>query len=254
MTLRSILARGIGKTSAPVVPARLAAEQATQRIAFDQVSLTRENRGVLNNIHFSADEARIGILGVNGSGKSTLLRLMIGLVTPSGGTVTVDGLNPRRDAVTVRNRTGFMFQTPDNQIVCPIVEEDLAFGLKARGLTPDGIAARIEASLVRLGIAGLAKRRVHELSGGERQLVALAGVLTRAPTTILFDEPTSQLDLANRNRFQRLLAGMSEQAIVATHDLELVEDFDRVLVIDGGRLVVDALPAEAVARYRELCQ
>ena len=85
-------------------------------------------------------------------------------------------------------------------------------------------------------------------------MVALAGVLTRAPATILFDEPTSQLDLANRNRFRRLLAGMAEQAIVATHDLELVEDFDRVLVIDGGRILVDAAPAEAVARYRDLCQ
>ncbi|KIZ39510.1 cobalt ABC transporter ATP-binding protein [Rhodopseudomonas palustris] len=218
------------------------------------MSLIRDGREVLRQVDFRADESRIGILGLNGSGKSTLLRLMIGLVAPSSGSVTVDGLDPRRDAVTVRDRTGFLFQTPDNQIVCPIVAEDLAFGLKARGLTPAAVTDRITESLTRLGIADLAPRRVHELSGGERQLVALAGVLTRQPVTILFDEPTSQLDLANRNRFRRLLAGMAEQAIVATHDLELVEDFDRVLVIDGGRILVDASPAEAVARYRELCQ
>jgi biotin transport system ATP-binding protein len=242
----------ISEAFAPGAPPQK--QRGAQTIAFGDVSLTREGREVLRQIDFRADEARIGILGLNGSGKSTLLRLMVGLVAPSSGTVTVDGLDPRRDAVAVRDRTGFLFQTPDNQIVYPIVREDLAFGLKARGLSAEAIAARIAASLTRLGIADLASRRVHELSGGERQLVALGGVLTRAPATILFDEPTSQLDLANRNRFRRLLAGMAEQAIVATHDLELVADFDRVLVIDGGRIIVDASPGEAVARYRELCR
>jgi biotin transport system ATP-binding protein len=175
-------------------------------------------------------------------------------VAPSAGIVTISGHDPQRAAAAVRDRTGFLFQTPDNQIVYPIVRDDLAFGLKARGLSSKAIEDRIAASLARLAIADLASRRVHELSGGERQLVALAGVLTREPQTILFDEPTSQLDLANRNRFRRLLAGMSEQAIVATHDLELIEDFDRVLVIDAGRIIVDAAPAEAVARYRDLCR
>jgi biotin transport system ATP-binding protein len=240
--------------SAAAPEGRSLKEQSVQTVAFCDVSLTREGREVLRQIDFRLDEARIGLLGLNGSGKSTLLRLMIGLIAPSTGTVTVDGLDPRRDAITVRDRTGFLFQTPDNQIVYPIVKDDLAFGLKARGLSPDAVTARITASLTRLGIADLAPRRVHELSGGERQLVALAGVLTRAPATILFDEPTSQLDLANRNRFRRLLAGMSEQAIVATHDLDLIEDFDRVLVIDAGRIIVDARPSEAVARYRDLCR
>ncbi|WP_157038840.1 energy-coupling factor ABC transporter ATP-binding protein [Rhodopseudomonas palustris] len=225
-----------------------------QAIVFSDVRLARDGREVLRRVDFRIDEARIGILGQNGSGKSTLLRMMIGLIAPSQGRVTVGGLDPHHDCVAVRDRMGFLFQTPDNQIVYPIVHEDLAFGLKARGLSRQMVSARIAASLDRLGIGDLAARRVHELSGGERQLVALAGVLTREPPTILFDEPTSQLDLANRNRFRRLLAGMSEQAIVATHDLELVEDFDRVLVIESGRVVVDAAPAEAIARYRELCR
>jgi biotin transport system ATP-binding protein len=256
VVLRSMFHRDVEKdlSGTPAPAARLPGNPGAQTIAFGDVSLTREGREVLHHVDFRADEARIGLLGLNGSGKSTLLRLMIGLVAPSSGTVTMSGLDPRRDATTVRDRTGFLFQTPDNQIVYPIVKEDLAFGLKARGLSPDAVASRITASLARLGIADLASRRVHELSGGERQLVALAGVLTRAPATILFDEPTSQLDLANRNRFRRLLAGMSEQAIVATHDLELVEDFDRVLVIDAGRIIVDAQPSEAVARYRDLCR
>jgi biotin transport system ATP-binding protein len=253
MNIRSMFS-GVADNILPEQASMAPAEQGPQTIAFAEVSLIRDGRCVLTDVSFRADEARIGILGVNGSGKSSLLRLMIGLLAPTSGSVAIDGLNPKRDALAVRDRTGFLFQTPDNQIVCPIVEEDLAFGLKARSMTSAAVATRIAASLERLGIADLATRRVHELSGGERQLVALAGVLTRAPATILFDEPTSQLDLANRNRFRRLLAGMAEQAIVATHDLELVEEFDRVLVIDGGRIVVDALPGEAVARYKELCQ
>jgi biotin transport system ATP-binding protein len=255
MGFRPMPHRDVQLSFAPALGPRIFSNaQRAQAIAFSDVSLTRDGREVLRGINFRVDEPRIAILGQNGSGKSTLLRLMIGLVVPSEGIVTINGLNPRRDAAAVRDRTGFLFQTPDNQIVYPIVQDDLAFGLKARGLSPEAVAARIAASLTRLGIADLAARRVHELSGGERQLVALAGVLTREPPTILFDEPTSQLDLANRNRFRRLLASMSEQAIVATHDLELVEDFDRVLVIDAGQIIVDASPAEAVARYRDLCR
>ena len=165
MGIRSMFRRDVATPASQAVLSDFPASagQGAQAIAFCNVSLTRDGRDVLRQIDFRADEARIGILGLNGSGKSTLLRLMIGLVTPTTGTVTIDGLNPRRDAITVRNKTGFLFQTPDNQIVCPIVEEDLAFGLKARGLTPEAMTARIMASLTRLGIADLAARRVHEL-------------------------------------------------------------------------------------------
>ncbi|MGJ5180298.1 energy-coupling factor ABC transporter ATP-binding protein [Bradyrhizobium oligotrophicum] len=255
MGILSIGRRDVASPSAAApVPGSPLPNVDPQAIVFSDVSLTWNGHEVLRGVDFGIDERRVGILGQNGCGKSTLLRLMIGLIAPSHGKITVSGLDPRRDAAGVRDRTGFLFQTPDNQIVYPIVQEDLAFGLKARGLSKEMAAARIEASLARLGIAHLAARRCHELSGGERQLVALAGVLTRAPRTILFDEPTSQLDLANRNRFRRLLARMSEQAIVVTHDLELIDDFDRVLVIDAGRVIVDATPAEAIARYRDLCR
>ncbi|NLH81992.1 MAG: ABC transporter ATP-binding protein [Phyllobacteriaceae bacterium] len=218
-----------------------------QTIVFSDLGLTRDGRRVLGDIDLVLNEHRIGILGLNGSGKSSLLKLLIGLLAPTEGAVHVDGLEPSVDAGAVRARTGFLFQCADNQIVYPIVREDLAFGLP--GLETDVDEVVME-TLTRLGIADLADRRIHELSGGERQLVALAGVLARDPSTILFDEPTSQLDLANRNRFRDVLAVLPQQAIVVTHDLELVEDFDRVLVIEDGRVVCDGRPETAVAFYR----
>lgn len=233
--------------TAPFVPPVDGAELFGQTIVFARLHLTRDGRPVLLDIDLTLHERRIAVLGLNGSGKSSLLKLMVGLLAPSLGAVTLDGLDPCRDTPTVRARTGFLFQSADNQIVYPIVREDLAFGLGGPSADVDAVVAD---ALDRLGIGMLADRRIHELSGGERQLVALAGVLARDPLTVLFDEPTSQLDLANRNRFRDVLAGLPQQAIVVTHDLDLVADFDRVLVIEDGRLVCDGLPAEAVSFYR----
>lgn len=223
---------------------------AGQRIVFSDVRLNRGGREALAGIDLVLDERRVGVLGLNGSGKSTLLKLLVGLLAPTSGTVSIDGLSPCADAVAVRARTGFLFQSSDNQIVYPIVREDLAFGLKGNA---EEVDRAITGALDRLGIANLKFRRIHELSGGERQLIALAGVLARDPRTILFDEPTSQLDLVNRNRFRDILAGLPQQAIVVTHDLELVDGFDRVVVVDAGRIVFDGNPADAVAFYRRRC-
>lgn len=219
-----------------------------QTIRFEAVSVLRDGRPALADVTLTLTEPRIGIVGLNGSGKSTLLKAIIGLVAPTTGRVLVDGHDSVRAADAVRRDTGFLFQTPDNQIVLPLVAEDVAFGLKRLRLGRAETAARVTAVLERLGIPHLANRRIHELSGGERQLVALAGILALRPATILFDEPTSQLDLRNRNRFRDLLAGLPEQAIVISHDLELVADFPRVLVVEDGRIVRDG-PADAALDY-----
>ncbi len=229
-----------------------AAEDAsTQTIVFSDVSVTRDGRSALDRVSLGLEEHRIGIVGLNGSGKSTLLKCIIGLVAPSAGTVTVDGRDAVREARAVRAATGFLFQNPDNQIVMPIVAEDLAFGLKNHGFSKAEIADRVAASLARLDVGHLAGRRIHELSGGEKQLVALAGVLAIEPKTVLFDEPTSQLDLKNRNRLRDVLHGLPEQAIVVAHDLELLADFPRVVMIEAGRVVRDGPAAEILAFYRE---
>ncbi|AWK88546.1 cobalt ABC transporter ATP-binding protein [Azospirillum thermophilum] len=221
-----------------------------QTIVFSDVGLERGGRSILAGIDLVLEERRIGVLGLNGCGKSSLLKLMVGLLPPSSGSVRVDGLEPCADAAAVRARTGLLFQNADNQIVYPVVRDDLAFGLGGHAGEVDAAIAR---SLERLGIAGLADRRIHELSGGERQLVVLAGVLARNPRTLLFDEPTSQLDLANRNRFRDLLADLPQQAVVVSHDLDLVAGFDRVLVVGDGRIAFDGSPEDATGFYRRSC-
>ncbi len=226
-------------------------EPPRQTIQFDAVTVAREGRVALDGVSLRLDERRIGIVGLNGSGKSTLLKTIIGLVAPSAGRVTVDGLDPSAQARAVRATTGLLFQNPDNQIVFPIVADDLAFGLKNHGWSKAETRERAQAALARLGIEALAARRIHELSGGEKQLVALAGLLAVAPKTLLFDEPTSQLDLRNRNRLARLMAGLPEQLIVVAHDLDLLADFERVLVLEDGRVVFDGAAAAAIACHRE---
>ncbi|MDK9697088.1 MAG: energy-coupling factor ABC transporter ATP-binding protein [Siculibacillus sp.] len=223
----------------------------SQTIVFSDASVVRSGRTVLDRISIGFEEPRVGIVGLNGSGKSTLLKCIIGLVAPSAGAITVDGRDAIRDARAVRRTTGFLFQDPDNQIVMPLVAEDLAFGLKNHGFSAAEIATRVAAALDRLAITHLRERRIHELSGGEKQLVALAGVLALEPRTVLFDEPTSHLDLKNRNRLRDVLQALPEQAIVVSHDLDLLADFPRVVMIEAGRVVRDGAAREVIARYRE---
>lgn len=223
-------------------------------IEFKSVSVVRTARPVLHDLNLSLDQHRIGIIGVNGAGKSTLARLINGLLTPAQGEVWIDGLNIQEDLKSVRRRVAFVFQNPDNQIVFPVVQEDLAFGLKT--LLPDATArqARIEEVLAALEISELAQRPIAQLSGGQKQLVSLAGALCREPDLMVLDEPTAQLDLRYRNRLVQILQALPQQLIVLTHDLALLADFDRILVMDKGRLVHDATPAAAIAWYEKRCQ
>jgi biotin transport system ATP-binding protein len=222
-------------------------------IEFDHAVVTTPQADVLHGVSAVLSEARIGIVGPNGAGKSTLARLINGLVLPSAGRVRVNGLDTRDDVRAVRRQVGFVFQNPENQIVYPIVSEDLEFGLKS--LVPDRVErrARVMAQLGRLDIGHLAGRASHSLSGGEKQLVALAAVLVMEPSLVVFDEPTTQLDLRNRNRVRDAIAGLGRQAIVVSHDLDLLDDFDRVLVVVDGRVAADDTPAQALRWYREHC-
>ncbi|NJL08159.1 MAG: ABC transporter ATP-binding protein [Methylacidiphilales bacterium] len=220
-------------------------------VAFQGASVTIDGRDILKAATLTIRERRVGIIGANGSGKSTFARLINGLIAPSAGTVSVDGLDTVQDAAKVRRAVGFVFQNPDNQIVFPIVSEDLAFGLKNQRLPKAEIAARLAAEFARFGIGHLAERAAHSLSGGEKQLVALAAVLVMRPRLVVFDEPTTLLDLKNRNRLAAAVDQLAQPAIVVTHDLELIRDFDRVLVIEDGRVVVDDAPTVAISWYAE---
>lgn len=209
-------------------------------------------RHVVRDLDLRLSEHRIGVVGANGSGKSTFARMLNGLIVPTSGTVCLDGLDTAKDGKAVRKRVGFCFTDPDAQIVMPTVAEDIAFGLRRRGLGKDEVAARVAAALTGYGLDGFGDHPAHLLSGGQKQLLALASVLVTEPDLLVMDEPTTLLDLRNARRVLEVVAGLRQQVVLVTHHLELLAGFDRVLVFDEARLVHDGPPAEAVAHYRTL--
>ncbi|MET1018520.1 MAG: ABC transporter ATP-binding protein [Microterricola sp.] len=221
-------------------------------VVFEGVSHGYGERRVLQDIELTVNEHRVGIVGANGSGKSTLARMINGLVTPDHGRVTVDGLDVSKKGRDVRRRVGFVFTNPDNQIVMPTVAEDVAFSLRRRGLSAAESAERVAATLERFGLAGHADHAAHRLSGGQKQLLALASVLVTEPAIVVADEPTTLLDARNARLITEMLTGLDQQVIVVTHQLELLAGFDRVIVIDDGRIVGDDVPDAAISRYRAL--
>lgn len=221
-------------------------------ITFDRVSHAFGERSVLRDVSLNLTEHRIGIVGANGSGKSTLVRMINGLVAPSRGTVTVDGLDVAKKARDVRKRVGFIFTNPDNQIVMPTVQEDVAFTLRRRGLSAAEIAKRTAEALERFGLAAHADHPAHFLSGGQKQLLAMAAVLVADPHVVVADEPTTLLDARNTRRISELLRSLSQQVIVVTHQLELLDEFDRVIVVEEGQIAADGAPHAALSAYRAL--
>jgi biotin transport system ATP-binding protein len=209
-------------------------------------------RTVLADVTVTLSEQRVGVIGANGSGKSTFARLLNGLVLPTSGQVRVDGLDTRSQGRALRRLVGFCFTDPDAQIVMPTVAEDVAFGLRRRGVPKDEVAARVGTVLAAYGLDGHADHPAHLLSGGQKQLLALASVMVTEPAVLVMDEPTTLLDLRNAARIAEVVAGLPEQVLLVTHHLDLLEGFDRVLVFDEGRLVCDDVPAAAVAHYRSL--
>lgn len=206
----------------------------------------------LTDVDVRLDEHRIGVIGANGSGKSTFARLLNGLVVPSRGTVRVGDCDTARNGREIRKRVGFCFTDPDSQIVMPTVAEDVAFGLRRRGLTKAETTVRVDQVLRAYGLDAHADHAAHRLSGGQKQLLALASVLATEPELLVMDEPTTLLDLRNSRMVADTVARLPQQVVLLTHDLDMVADFDRVLVFDRARLVHDGTPDESVKIYREL--
>lgn len=209
----------------------------------------RGERVLVHTTSLSLTERRLAIIGANGSGKSTLARLVNGLVRPTSGRVLVDGLDVARQGAAVRRLVGFCFTDPAAQLVMPTCVEDIELSL--RRTVKDAAARRARALevLAGHGLADHAHDSVHSLSGGQRQLLALAGVLAVEPTIVVADEPTTLLDRANTRRVTDTLFALAQQLILVTHDLDAAARCDRVLVVDAGRVVADGSGDEAVDHY-----
>ena len=221
-------------------------------IEFRKAAVTYDGEPVLQPLTVSLAEQRIGIIGSNGSGKSTTVRMINGLIEPTSGEVLYDGLSPQSDGKEIRKRVGFVFSDAESQIVMPRVADDVAFSLRRFKLPRDEVRRRVTEALDRFELADRAEHSPHTLSGGEKQMLALASVLVIQPDTIIADEPTTLLDLRNRRRIVRELLALPQQLIVVTHDLEMLREFERVLVIDDGSLVFDGDPNDAIAFYTDL--
>jgi cobalt/nickel transport system ATP-binding protein len=195
---------------------------------------------------------RVAVVGPNGSGKTTLLLLVCGILKPSGGTVTVEG-HPIQ-AERFDPRVTYLFQSPDDQLFCPTVFDDVAFGPLNMGLSAEDVRKRVQEALATVGAEALAERPPHHLSGGEKRLVALATLLSMSPKVILLDEPTSNLDSRNRRQVIEILKRAPQTLLVTSHDLEfLLEICPRVLLIDQGRLNGDG-PIRQVLADQTLLQ
>ena len=227
-------------------------------IVVDDVSVTAEGPAgemtILDGVSCTLTEHRVGIIGDNGSGKSTLLKLIDGLVEPSRGRVTVDGFDTVRQGREVRRRVGYVFTEALAQLLMPTPVEDVELSLRASVRDRTARTAAAQSWLDRWEVGHVARRSVYDISGGERQLVALVSVLAVEPAIVLADEPTTLLDLTNRLRLRETFRGLTQQLVVATHDLGFAADMDRVLVLAEGRIVYDGAAADAIAYYRELAR
>ena len=208
-------------------------------------------RQVLKDVNLALTERRIGVVGANGSGKSTFARLLNGLLIPDEGRVRVDGIDSRDDVKALRRRVGFVFQNPDNHIVFPVVEEDIAFGLKNAKFPREEIPRRVDAVLERYRLGHLREQATHLLSGGEKQMLALAAVLVMEPRYVVLDEPMTLLDLRNRRLVQEVIRGIEQPIVLVTHEFDHLEELDRVIVFDEGRVIADDTPGAAIRRYVE---
>lgn len=209
------------------------------------VTVDRAGRRVLDRVSLTlAPGERLAVVGDNGAGKTTLLRTLVGLERPIAGRITAFGAErvAEKDFREVRALAGYLFQDPDDQLFSPTVIEDVAFGPLNLGLTPRDAVARAEATLDRLGLGPLARRITHRLSGGEKRLVALAGVLAMAPRVLLLDEPTNALDETRLETLSQILAGLDVAMVIVSHDRRFLERHaTRAVVLADGHLAPAAL-------------
>ncbi len=197
-------------------------------------------RGISLNINVGE---RVGLIGPNGVGKTTLFHSVCGVLKPTSGTIDLFGTTVK--AGQFHPDVGLVFQYPDDQLFSPSVRDDIAFGPLNMGLPPEEVKARVDHALALTGISEFADRAPHHLSGGQKRMVAIAGVQAMRPRLIIYDEPSANLDIRARRRLISFMTDSAETLLVSSHDLELVlEVCERVLLLDAGQIVADGEPIE----------
>lgn len=209
-----------------------------------------ENKPILKNINFQIyDNEYVCIIGHNGSGKSTISKVLVGLLKPQSGVVKLLGENINAQNIkNLRNNVGIVFQNPDNQFVGLLVKDDIAFGLENRKVPQEEINNIINIVAETVGIEHLLEKSPEDLSGGQKQKVAIAGVLAINPKITIFDESTSMLDPKSKRELKELIYDLKTKAkktiISITHDMEEVLLADRVIVLEKGQIVLNGSPSE----------
>ena len=230
-----------------------------KKVVFDYTDENDLPVSVLDEISLSIERGSFtAVLGHNGSGKSTMAKLLNGLNKPSSGTVTVNGMDTadEKHEFEVRKTVGLVFQNPDNQIVASIVEEDVAFGPENLGVEPKEIRNRVDEALKSVGMYEYRTHAPFKLSGGQKQRIAIAGILAMQPECIVLDEPTAMLDPRGRSEvietIQRLNREKGMTIVLITHYMDEAALADRVVVMDGGKVILDGTPMEVFGHVTEL--
>ena len=198
------------------------------------------------------------VLGHNGSGKSTLAKQMNAVLLPCGGTVYVDGMDTKQEALLleIRRRVGMVFQNPDNQIVANVVEEDVAFAPENLGIPTEEIRRRVDDALAAVGMSEFTRHAPHLLSGGQKQRVAIAGVIAMAPECVVLDEATAMLDPSGRREVLSAIRVLNRErgitVVLITHHMDEALNADRLIVMNDGRLAMDGTPAEVFTQVDAL--
>ena len=198
------------------------------------------------------------VLGHNGSGKSTLAKQMNAVLLPCGGTVYVDGMDTKQEALLleIRRRVGMVFQNPDNQIVANVVEEDVAFAPENLGIPTEEIRRRVDDALAAVGMSEFTRHAPHLLSGGQKQRVAIAGVIAMAPECVVLDEATAMLDPSGRREVLSAIRTLNRErgitVVLITHHMDEALNADRLIVMNDGRLAMDGTPAEVFTQVDAL--